>query len=56
MLRSRETHFNLRLIARITSSVQATCFPRVQSLKFREKSWMLPMFEKPQIKIRSVCP
>ena len=24
------------------------CFPRVQSLKFREKNSMLPMFRKPQ--------
>ena len=24
------------------------CFPRVQSLKFRSKKWMLPMFKKPQ--------
>ena len=24
------------------------CFPRVQTLKFRLKNWMLPMFKKPQ--------
>ena len=24
------------------------CFPRVQSLKFCKKNWMLPMFKKPQ--------
>ena len=24
------------------------CFPGVQSLKFRLKNWVLPMFKKPQ--------
>ena len=24
------------------------CFPGVQSLKFRYKNWMLPMFKKPE--------
>ena len=53
MFRSGFTTERVKVDREITSSVQAILyynmrFPRVESLKFRLKNWMLPMFKKPQ--------